>query len=108
MLCGLLAANGETEHIIAGTAGYILGYILSFALRKKEALGFGDVKLLAVAGVWLGIDGLSLASIYACVLGVIWGIAKKQKFVPFAPFLFMGAGIYYLTMDLTRGLLWRI
>jgi leader peptidase (prepilin peptidase)/N-methyltransferase len=103
LLCGLALFGGEPSHVAAAAFGYTAGLALFFAasfLFKKEALGFGDVKLLAVAGLWLGVNGLSLAVVYACAAGVLYGLLKKQRYIPFAPFLAFGAGAYYLTETL--------
>jgi leader peptidase (prepilin peptidase)/N-methyltransferase len=96
LLVGLYACGGGTENIIAAILGYAVGFALMLATIKKEALGYGDVKLLSVAGLWMGIDGLSFGVICGCVLGVIWGLARKQRYVPFAPFLFAGLAAYRL------------
>ncbi|MDR1071260.1 MAG: A24 family peptidase [Rickettsiales bacterium] len=105
LLAGLYVSGGTDENVAAAILGYAVGFALMWALRKKEALGYGDVKLLAVAGLWLGVNGLSFAVVSACMLGVAWGLARKQRYVPFAPFLFLGTAAYYLTKEI---LLWRI
>jgi len=56
----------------------------------QDTIGFGDIKLLAVGGIWLGTSGLSVAVITACVLGVVWAVIRKKRFVPFAPFFIVG------------------
>ncbi|MDR2769939.1 MAG: A24 family peptidase [Rickettsiales bacterium] len=99
-LGGIFAFGGNSGHAAAAAAGYGLGFALMRLGIKKEALGFGDVKLLAVAGLWLGIDGLSAAVIFACGIGIAWGLAAKQKSVPFAPFLCAGAAAYYILRHL--------
>jgi prepilin signal peptidase PulO-like enzyme (type II secretory pathway) len=96
LLCGLCAHGGDPETAIAAISGYILGFCLMAATAKRNALGYGDVKLLAVAGLWTGIDGLSWGVVCACALGIIWGLAKRQRYIPFAPFLFLGIMVYYL------------
>ena len=93
LLCGIFIFGGDTDHVTAAILGYILGFILMMA--AKNALGFGDVKLLMVAGLFLGVNGLSFATVVACVIGIIWGLIRKKKFVPFAPFLVIGTGVYY-------------
>ncbi|MCL1902296.1 MAG: A24 family peptidase [Alphaproteobacteria bacterium] len=104
MLIGLLLgvfyglpwiAGGIAEAVIAGCIGYALGFILNliFKLRKSgghDPIGLGDIKLLGAGGIWLGVTGLSIALVVACVIGLIWGLRARQKFVPFAPFFFMG------------------
>lgn len=99
MLIGLLVVGffpwffDISESIIAGTVGYSLGTIMGLLFKKKspEAIGMGDVKLMTAGGIWLGASGLAISLVISCVLGVIWGLFKKQKFIPFAPFFFFGA-----------------
>jgi leader peptidase (prepilin peptidase)/N-methyltransferase len=82
-----------TESVIAAAIGYGLGLGMGILFKKKspDAIGLGDVKLLGAGGVWLGVMGLAIALIVSCILGGIWGLCKKQKFIPFAPFFFAGA-----------------
>jgi len=95
-LSGLCVFGDADGHVAAAVLGYAIGFALFAAAYKKQAMGFGDVKLLSAAGLWLGIDGLSIATVCACVIGVAYGLIRKQKAVPFAPFLFLGAAIYGL------------
>lgn len=44
-------------------------------LRHKEGLGFGDVKMLAMAGAFLGIQGALLTIILGSILGSIAGLS---------------------------------
>ncbi|MCL2749327.1 MAG: A24 family peptidase [Alphaproteobacteria bacterium] len=85
---------------IAALVGYLLSLGMGWAFKKKspEAIGLGDVKLLAAGGIWLGITGLAIALIASCVLGGVWGLWKKQKFIPFAPFFFIGMIIAIISM----------
>lgn len=76
----------------AGYAAFVwgLGKILTVVL-KKEALGFGDVKFFAVAGIWLGLWGLPLFLITAGLagvgFGVVWRLAGRGAVFPFGPAL---------------------
>lgn len=60
-------------------------------LRKKEGLGFGDVKFLAVAGVWLGlrplVPFLFFAGVFGVMTGLLWRALKKGPVFPFGPAL---------------------
>ena len=76
----------------------IKGY---FLLTKKEGMGGGDVKLLAMIGAFLGYKSLLFIIFSSSLLGTIIGIplimAKKDKSslaIPFGPFLSLGAVIY--------------
>ncbi len=85
------------ESILAGTGAYFVGIITGFlfTIIKKNnkdiaPIGLGDVKLLAAGGIWVGLTGLSIAIIISCIMGMIWGHIKGQKYIPFAPFFIIG------------------
>ncbi|MBO4626115.1 MAG: prepilin peptidase [Alphaproteobacteria bacterium] len=96
-----------TTSIIGATTGYVLGagigIIFEHFSRKKNAkapapIGMGDIKLLATGGAWIGVTGLSIALIVACIVGGIWAKYKKQRFIPFAPFFVLGAILALIVM----------
>ena len=75
----------------------IIGFIGTI-IFKKEAMGGGDPKLLAMIGVWIGWKALLVSLFLACSFGTIFGLSgilltnlgKFQK-IPFGPFLALGA-----------------
>ena len=44
---------------------------LYWIIRRREGLGLGDAKLMAMLAAWLGLDGAMLAFSIGCVLGAI-------------------------------------
>ncbi len=98
-----------------GQFGYAFGasalyFGLAYALAKggalflkREALGMGDVKFFAVAGLWLGFmalpDFLLLAGAGGVLLGLIWQFVVKQKLFPFGPALLLA----FFLLLLARG-----
>jgi leader peptidase (prepilin peptidase)/N-methyltransferase len=67
-------------------------------LLKKEALGGGDVKLLAGVGAWAGATGAFDCMMIGSFIGSIYGVrlllagrAKRSDPIPFGPFLAAGA-----------------
>lgn len=76
--------------VFYGALSWALGFIMSKAL-KKEAMGFGDVKLFAVIGLWLGMSKIHLFLMLSGILGVIfaivWRLAGKGAVFPFGPSL---------------------
>ncbi len=91
------------DSVLAGTFGYLLtiltGFVFSKTVKKNKditPIGFGDVKLLAAGGIWLGTSVFPIALIIACVIARIWGTRKKQDFVPFAPFFIFGSIIAFI------------
>jgi len=70
-------------------------------LAKREGLGGGDIKLLAMIGAWLGIQSLLIVIIVSSLVGSLIGIGAmiicKKDFkaaIPFGPFLALGALAY--------------
>jgi prepilin signal peptidase PulO-like enzyme (type II secretory pathway) len=69
--------------------------IVGYAVLKREAMGFGDVTLMAMIGTFLGWQGgllvFFLAPFAALVLGLLVVIAHRQPEIPFGPFLCLAA-----------------
>jgi len=110
----------------AAILGAMLGYLsfwliakLFFLATKKEGLGYGDFKLLAAAGAWLGWQQLPFiilcSSLLAAIVGITFlGLKKLSKDTPiaFGPFLAVAFWIaaiwgetilnYYLRLALWR------
>ncbi len=63
--------------------------------EKDESMGFGDVKLMGMIGGFVGVVGVLLALLIACVAGSVIGIVLKRitkdSYIPFGPFLALGA-----------------
>ncbi len=91
----LLLENEWTEIMLSTALALGLGLLLHYgyyALRKKHGLGLGDVKFLAVAGLWLGaLHPLVSFLFYSGFLGVITGVLFRlytgQPRFPFGPAL---------------------
>ncbi len=81
--------------VTGGGSIYLVG-VLGKLVFRKEAMGFGDVKYMAMVGAVLGWRGVLLTFVLACLVGSILGIGKfiftrKMGYVPFGPFLSIGA-----------------
>lgn len=86
-----------TDAVLGAAAGYLLlwsVYWLFKLVTGKEGMGYGDFKLLAALGAWLGWQSLPLiillSSFVGAVLGavILWsrGQGKSQP-LPFGPYL---------------------
>ncbi len=80
--------------VIVGYASFWIIAKLFLWIRKKEGLGYGDFKLLAMLGAWLGIDALLniilIASLLGLCIGILYLLKKKSSMtthIPFGPFL---------------------
>jgi len=94
-----------TASIIGCALGFSLLFLISQFGRlifKKEALGYGDLKLAALMGAWLLPDKLILALFIGYLLGAVWSlgllalkIKKMDDYIPFGPWLCLGAVISF-------------
>ena len=92
--------------VIGAIAGYLSLwsiYHLFKLITKKEGMGFGDFKLLAVFGAWFGWQSLAaiimLSSIAGAIIGIGLIIFKNQslgKKIPFGPYLAIAGWIFML------------
>lgn len=87
------------------TIGLLLGLrALFFLFRKVEALGLGDVKLAAIAGLWIGVFDmpwmLLIASVFTLLVVLITQTLKKNVTLvtrlPFGPGLALGFYVTFL------------
>ena len=93
----------ELRSLLASVLGLIVGGGVTWGVRilgsvvfKKEAMGFGDVKLMAMIGAFVGWQGSLLTLFLGCVFGAIVGtvLALRRGMsarIPFGPYLAMGA-----------------
>ncbi|MBP5794502.1 MAG: prepilin peptidase [Alphaproteobacteria bacterium] len=110
MLIGLVVTHffpwicSTAESVAGAVLGYAMAAIVGIIFehfshdKTNTPIGMGDIKLLAVAGLWLGTFGLAIGLVFACIFGMIWGYKKHQKFIPFAPFLFAGGFLSFITI----------
>jgi len=85
------------DAIVGAAAGYMILWIVfqTFKLiTGKEGMGFGDFKLLAALGAWLGWAQLPLVILLSSLTGAIIGIMMMVLFkhqrsqpIPFGPYL---------------------
>ncbi len=102
MWAGLLVNLSGTfvplpDAVIGAAAGYLLLWLVYWAFRLatgKEGMGYGDFKLLAALGAWMGWMMLPLIVLLSSLIGAIFGVLmivlrghQRDKPIPFGPFL---------------------
>ena len=95
--------------LIGAAAGYLSlwgVYQLFKLVTGKEGMGYGDFKLLAALGAWLGWQVLPLIILLSAAVGAIVGIAgvlilgrSRQLPIPFGPYLAAAGWIALLWGD---------
>jgi leader peptidase (prepilin peptidase)/N-methyltransferase len=111
---GLLAATaGWTVPLRSAVWGAALGYLVFWGIFQvfklatgKEGMGYGDFKLLAALGAWLGAEYLLaiilLSSVVGAAIGlvllVVGKLANRDVPMPFGPYL-AGAGLVTLALS---------
>lgn len=110
---GLLFNLSETfvplrDAVVGAMAGYLSLWLLYWVFKYatgKEALGYGDFKLLAALGAWLGWQALPnlvlVAALSGLVVTLIWrGVRKEDTAKPlaFGPWLAIG-GVFGVIMN---------
>ncbi|MEC9047369.1 MAG: prepilin peptidase [Planctomycetota bacterium] len=97
------AVSAALRSLLASVAGLVVGGGVTWGVRalgsavfRKEAMGFGDVKLMAMIGAFLGWQAALLTLFLGCVFGAFVGVALTLRGgllarIPFGPYLAMGA-----------------
>ena len=95
--------------IIGALAGYLslwIVYHLFRLLTGKEGMGYGDFKLLAALGAWLGWQILPLTILLSSLVGAVIGLTmiglkrhKSSQPMPFGPFIALAGWIAMIWGD---------
>ncbi|MGA8204953.1 MAG: A24 family peptidase, partial [Woeseiaceae bacterium] len=97
------------DAIVGAVAGYLslwCVYQLFKLVTGKEGMGYGDFKLLAALGAWLGWRDLPMIILLSAVVGAIVGIAlilfrgrDRSVPIPYGPYLAAAGWIAMLWGD---------
>ena len=84
MLLGMLVGGGI----------FLAITLVGSLIYGKEALGFGDVKLMGALGLYFGVSNILAISAMSFLIGAILGIIlivtkikKSNEYIPFGPFI---------------------
>jgi leader peptidase (prepilin peptidase)/N-methyltransferase len=109
----LLSTQGIFVDMHASIIGASIGYLSLWSiywlfklLTGKEGMGYGDFKLLALFGAWLGWQSLPLIILLSAGVGAVVGISliifknhQRQQPIPFGPYLASAGWIAMLWGD---------
>ena len=112
---GWLPSLTLMQSVAGAAAGYLSLWAVYWLFKLttgKEGMGYGDFKLLAALGAWLGATAILPIVLMASVLGAVIGLVMKAtgalrqgRFVPFGPFL-AGGGLVIILVGLPTVLGW--
>lgn len=87
--------------ILFGGGSFYLVALVYYLLTKREGMGGGDIKLLAMIGAFLGWQSLPFVVFGSSLLGVVagvWAMIEQRKggktVIPYGPFLAIAALLY--------------
>lgn len=101
LLCSLAPVFiSPQDAIIGALVGYLSLWSLYWVFKLitgKEGMGYGDFKLMALAGVWVGWQYLPMVLLISSFTGILWGLwrilvkrAHHSHPLPFGPFIALG------------------
>jgi leader peptidase (prepilin peptidase)/N-methyltransferase len=95
-----------TSAVIGAIAGYLVLWLVFQVFKKitgKEGMGYGDFKLLAMLGAWLGWQALPAIILISTLVGSVLGISlilfkqhDRSHPIPFGPYLAIAGWIVLL------------
>ncbi len=106
MLLGMLAGGGI----------FLLITLLGGLFYGKEAMGFGDVKLMGALGLYFGLSNIVIITLVSFLIGAILSIIlllirikKSDEYIPFGPFIVIATFIsMYIPFEQIKAVLMQI
>lgn len=106
----LVNINGNIVPLDSAVIGAVAGYMSLFSvfwlfklITGKDGMGYGDFKLVALFGAWIGWQLLPLLILMASAVGAIIGLSlivfknhKREQAIPFGPYLAIAGWITML------------
>ncbi|MDX1668718.1 MAG: prepilin peptidase [Limnobacter sp.] len=100
------------ESVLGAVVGYLMLWVIYHGFKLatgKEGMGYGDFKLMAACGAWVGVQGLLSVLLVASVVGVVFGVGiliKQGKSMatpfPFGPSIVLGLFSWLLGFNVSE------
>ena len=102
--------------MLAGAGIFLLITLIGGFFYGKEAMGFGDVKLMGALGLYLGLSNIIIITLLSFLIGAVLSIIllvskikKSDEYIPFGPFIVIGAFIsMYVPFETIKLILMKI
>lgn len=96
-LAGIFNANIAIDMffgMITGAGIFLLITLIGGLIAGKEAMGFGDVKLMGALGIYFGLSNIITITLMSFLIGAVLSIIllatkikKTDEYIPFGPFI---------------------
>ena len=96
MLVWIVIASLKLIDTSTSVYGFAVGGLLLYitALATNDDIGGGDVKLVAVSGLYLGFPGIMYATLYGfgvvALISLVLIKLNKKDYIPLGPFISLG------------------
>jgi len=102
--------------MVTGGGIFLLITVIGGLIYGKEAMGFGDVKLMASLGLLFGLSNIIVITLLSFLIGAILSvlllitkIKKSSEYIPFGPFIVIGTFIsMYVPFETIKNILMNI
>jgi len=102
--------------MVAGAGIFLLITLIGGLFYGKEAMGFGDVKLMGALGLYFGLSNTIIITLISFLIGAILSIVllvskikKSDEYIPFGPFIVIATFIsIYVPFETIKILLLKI
>ena len=102
--------------MLAGAGIFFLITFLGGIFYGKEAMGFGDVKLMGALGLYFGLSNIIIITLLSFLIGALLSVIlllskvkKSNEYIPFGPFFVIGAFIsIYVPFEAIKNILLEI
>ena len=102
--------------MVTGGGIFLLITVIGGLIYGKEAMGFGDVKLMAALGLLFGLSNIIVITLLSFLIGAILSvlllitkIKKSSEYIPFGPFIVIGTFIsMYVPFETIKNILMNI
>ena len=102
--------------MLAGAGIFLIITVLGGIIAGKEAMGFGDVKLMGALGLYFGLSGIIAVSLIAFLIGAVLSILlivlkvkKTDEYIPFGPFIVIASFIVaFVPFDIILNVLLKV
>ena len=102
--------------MLAGAGIFLLITLVGGAFYGKEAMGFGDVKLMGALGLFFGLSNIIIITLVSFLTGAILSIMllvtkikKSNEYIPFGPFIVIATFIsMYVPFETIKNFLMQV